>query len=134
MLCFVVLSIAVLSFAVVGDFGGEEARRAAPSDIRSNGVLVVQQRISWWSDYVRVDAIDGSVMTVHTTRGLGHDPTPYQVQLVPETVIHPVADTSVIGSAGDVRPGAYLYFVGNTVIGGNDLIYALRVFNWNEAD
>ncbi len=84
-------------------------------------------------DYVVVDSVVSvDLLTVHTTRGPGHDLTPYLVIISPNTIVHTLPDTStqVVGTFEGVVPGDQFYFVGTTLSSspGRPIVQAVRIF------
>jgi len=69
-------------------------------------------------------------LTVHTTRGEGHDHSPYEVTVRPETIVHGSTDeTQVVGSFPGVAPGDRFYFVGKRVTDAPTMrVDAINVF------
>ena len=134
---------AILTWAVVGGRIDGSARDrqnvTAATAARERGTsgpsirsAVVQSSVDA-GDYVVVDRVDSpDQLTVHTTRGPGHDLTPYLVIVSPSTIVHPLPDTStqVVGTYEGVAPGDQFYFVGTTLSPspGHRIIQAIRIF------
>ena len=90
---------------------------------------VVQQTKAWWSDYVVVNSIHDSTLTVTTTRGDGHDHTPYAVTIGPETIVSPAAGGGeVFGDFSAVVVGDRFYFVGTKLTHDRSSVLATRIF------
>jgi hypothetical protein len=124
------LAVVVVMVAIGGsDDSSESALRVAttttapPPTTTTIGVPP-----GFWSDYVAVDAVDGNTLTVHSTRGPGHDHSPYDLVWGTNTIVMP-ADANAPWSASAIEPGAQLYFVGRTVAPGPPRrVVAVRVF------
>jgi len=84
----------------------------------------------YWGDYVEVDGVNGMTLTVHTTRGEGHDHSPYEVTVGPETTVQGSGDaTQIVGSYPGVVPGDRFYFVGRRVTDAAETrVDAINVF------
>jgi hypothetical protein len=107
---------------------------SAEDQPRSNlpAMVTSAPAVDHWSDYVHVDAVNGSELVVHTTRGAGHDTTPYRVIVAADTIVHPDPETTaaVVGSFEGVEPGDRFYLVGDNLHADSFFreVRAIRIF------
>jgi hypothetical protein len=144
LLVLVVLLVAVagvLSWVIVAGAGGTSvfSSRGAPAALapRTSAagsvtrVLAREPNVNW-GDYVVVDSVVGQELTVHTTRGEGHDPTPYHVLIVADTIVNRSDLTTTIGVYEDVKPGDQFYFVGTALTREPPNVQAIRIFPFDQ--
>jgi hypothetical protein len=133
----------VLTWAVVGSRGegsskaGHAMTPATAARVRGTSgpsirTAILQPSIDT-GDYVVVDSVvSPDQLIVHTTRGPGHDLTPYVVIISPNTIVHPLPDasTQVVGRYDGVAPGDEFYFGGTTINAspGHRIVQAVRIF------